>query len=57
MASLYRETPFDELTLEDWDTQMAVDLRLRGCVRRRQPPTCVRGRRRPHREFFRLGSA
>lgn len=27
MASLYRERPFDELTVADWDTQMAVDLR------------------------------
>lgn len=27
MASLYRPKPFDELTVEDWDDQMAVDLR------------------------------
>ena len=27
MASVYREKPIDDLTLEDWDTQMAVDLR------------------------------
>jgi NAD(P)-dependent dehydrogenase (short-subunit alcohol dehydrogenase family) len=27
MASLYRSKPFDELTLEDWDSQMHVDLR------------------------------
>ena len=27
MASVYREKPLDDLTLEDWDTQMAVDLR------------------------------
>ena len=27
MASIYRETPFDELTVEDWDTQLQVDLR------------------------------
>ncbi len=27
MASLYREKPFDELTVADWDAQMAVDLR------------------------------
>ena len=27
MASIYRPTPLDDITLEDWDTQMAVDLR------------------------------
>ena len=27
MASMYRMKPFDELTVEDWDAQMAVDLR------------------------------
>jgi NAD(P)-dependent dehydrogenase (short-subunit alcohol dehydrogenase family) len=27
MASQYRSKPFDELTLEDWDSQMHVDLR------------------------------
>lgn len=27
MASLYRSRPFDELTEEDWDRQLAVDLR------------------------------
>jgi NAD(P)-dependent dehydrogenase (short-subunit alcohol dehydrogenase family) len=27
MASVYREKPLDDLTLEDWDAQMAVDLR------------------------------
>jgi NAD(P)-dependent dehydrogenase (short-subunit alcohol dehydrogenase family) len=27
MASLYRPKPFDELTVDDWDDQMAVDLR------------------------------
>jgi NAD(P)-dependent dehydrogenase (short-subunit alcohol dehydrogenase family) len=27
MASLYRAKPFDELTLEDWESQMQVDLR------------------------------
>jgi NAD(P)-dependent dehydrogenase (short-subunit alcohol dehydrogenase family) len=27
MASLYRVKPFDELTLEDWELQMQVDLR------------------------------
>ena len=27
MASMYRQKPIDELTLEDWDAQMAVDLR------------------------------
>jgi NAD(P)-dependent dehydrogenase (short-subunit alcohol dehydrogenase family) len=27
MASLYRSKAIDDLTLEDWDTQMAVDLR------------------------------
>jgi NAD(P)-dependent dehydrogenase (short-subunit alcohol dehydrogenase family) len=27
MASVYREKPIDELTLEDWDAQMAIDLR------------------------------
>lgn len=27
MASVYREKPIDDLTVEDWDTQMAVDLR------------------------------
>ena len=27
MASLYRERPFDELTVADWDTQLDVDLR------------------------------
>jgi len=27
MASLYSSTPFDALTVEDWDRQMAVDLR------------------------------
>jgi NAD(P)-dependent dehydrogenase (short-subunit alcohol dehydrogenase family) len=27
MASIYRERPFLELTLEEWDEQMAVDLR------------------------------
>lgn len=27
MASMYREKPIDELTPEDWDTQIAVDLR------------------------------
>jgi NAD(P)-dependent dehydrogenase (short-subunit alcohol dehydrogenase family) len=27
MASVYRERPFDDLTVEDWDTQMQVDLR------------------------------
>ena len=27
MASLYRARPFDELTVEDWDAQLAVDLR------------------------------
>ena len=27
MASQYRSKPFDELTLEDWDSQMLVDLR------------------------------
>ena len=27
MASIYREKAIDALTLEDWDTQMAVDLR------------------------------
>ena len=27
MASIYREKPIDALTIEDWDEQMAVDLR------------------------------
>ena len=27
MASIYREKKIDDLTLEDWDTQMAIDLR------------------------------
>jgi len=27
MASVYRAKPFDELTLEDWDAQMNIDLR------------------------------
>jgi 3-oxoacyl-[acyl-carrier protein] reductase len=27
MASIYRARPFDELTVEDWDTQLNVDLR------------------------------
>jgi NAD(P)-dependent dehydrogenase (short-subunit alcohol dehydrogenase family) len=27
MASIYRETPFEEVTLAAWDAQMAVDLR------------------------------
>ena len=27
MASLYRPKPFDELDVDDWDAQMAVDLR------------------------------
>lgn len=27
MASLYQSRPFDELTVEEWDTQLAVDLR------------------------------
>jgi NAD(P)-dependent dehydrogenase (short-subunit alcohol dehydrogenase family) len=27
MASIYRSKPIDDLTLADWDTQMAVDLR------------------------------
>jgi NAD(P)-dependent dehydrogenase (short-subunit alcohol dehydrogenase family) len=27
MASIYREKAIDALTLEDWDTQMAIDLR------------------------------
>lgn len=27
MASLYRSRPFDDLTVEDWDAQLAVDLR------------------------------
>jgi NAD(P)-dependent dehydrogenase (short-subunit alcohol dehydrogenase family) len=27
MASIYRATALDELTVEDWDTQMAVDVR------------------------------
>jgi NAD(P)-dependent dehydrogenase (short-subunit alcohol dehydrogenase family) len=27
MASVYRETPLDEISLLDWETQMAVDLR------------------------------
>jgi NAD(P)-dependent dehydrogenase (short-subunit alcohol dehydrogenase family) len=27
MASVYREKAIDDLTLEDWDTQMSVDLR------------------------------
>jgi NAD(P)-dependent dehydrogenase (short-subunit alcohol dehydrogenase family) len=27
MASLYRPKPLDELTVEDWDQQMAIDLR------------------------------
>jgi NAD(P)-dependent dehydrogenase (short-subunit alcohol dehydrogenase family) len=27
MASLYRRTPFEEVTLEQWEEQMAVDLR------------------------------
>jgi len=27
MASIYRQTPFEDMTLDDWDDQMAVDLR------------------------------
>ena len=27
MASIYVQKPFDELTVEDWDTQLAVDVR------------------------------
>src|SRR5688572_1115944 len=27
MASLYRRKPFEEVTLDDWDAQMEVDLR------------------------------
>jgi NAD(P)-dependent dehydrogenase (short-subunit alcohol dehydrogenase family) len=27
MASMYREKPLDDLTVEDWDTQLSVDLR------------------------------
>jgi len=27
MASLYRKVPFNDLTVEDWDAQMAIDLR------------------------------
>ena len=27
MASIYRQTPIEEITLQDWESQMAVDLR------------------------------
>jgi NAD(P)-dependent dehydrogenase (short-subunit alcohol dehydrogenase family) len=27
MASVYREKPIDDLTFEDWDTQLSIDLR------------------------------
>jgi NAD(P)-dependent dehydrogenase (short-subunit alcohol dehydrogenase family) len=27
MASIYRQTPFDDVTLRDWEKQMAIDLR------------------------------
>ena len=27
MASVYREKPIDDLTIEDWDTQLSIDLR------------------------------
>ena len=27
MASIYREKPIDDLTIEDWDTQLSIDLR------------------------------
>lgn len=38
MASLYRPRPIDELTVEEWDEQMAVDLRAAWlCVRAAVP--------------------
>lgn len=38
MASRYQATPFDELTLDDWNQQMAIDLRAAWlCVRAAVP--------------------
>jgi len=44
MASLYREKPIDDLTVEDWDTQMAVDLRAAWLCSQAAIPHMRRGR-------------
>ena len=55
MASVYRRKPFDELTPEDWDADLAVDLTGGISLRARGRAAHAQGRRRPHRQFRRLG--
>jgi NAD(P)-dependent dehydrogenase (short-subunit alcohol dehydrogenase family) len=44
MASVYREKAFDDLTLEDWDAQLAVDLRAAWLCSHAAVPHMRRGR-------------
>ena len=44
MASMYREKALDDLTLEDWDAQMAVDLRAAWLCSHAAIPHMRRGR-------------
>ena len=44
MASMYRMKPFDELTVADWDAQMAVDLRATWLCARAAVPHMRRAR-------------
>ena len=44
MASIYREKAIDDLTVEDWDTQMAIDLRAAWLCAHAAIPHMRRGR-------------
>jgi NAD(P)-dependent dehydrogenase (short-subunit alcohol dehydrogenase family) len=44
MASMYREKPLDDLTVEDWDAQMSVDLRAAWLCSHAAIPHMRRGR-------------
>ena len=57
MASVYTAVPFDELTVEMWDTQLDVDLRAALVVRARCGAAHEAAARRAHHQLRRLAGA
>ena len=55
MASIYVSKPLDEVTVEDWNTQMAVDLRRRLVVRAGGGAAHAPAARRTDHQLQRLG--
>jgi NAD(P)-dependent dehydrogenase (short-subunit alcohol dehydrogenase family) len=55
MASRYIAKPFDQLSAEDWDRQLSVDLRASFLFAHAAAPEMKKAGRRPHHQLRRLG--